>query len=997
MSSRGSYQWGRGGQGQRGQRGRGGRGGRGRGGRGGRGQSYGPAPAPAPAPTPLPPRVPENGGVDQDKQERSRYLNSYFYKIIEGTSFVQSAADSARFVEAICNRDDMADCIERLASSQVGQKALHKALTLDSSAKFINNWVTRLLVRLSDPSLKRLCSGNLLNQVLWCMVDPPPFWTALLDHAKARAIEHPAMESFSWLLLQLVTLPLPQSAPFRSAAESLLSDEFVTDSPSPTSRGCFQRIKSLVKQSSRDQNDDIDAPGGRHDNDFVSYHDIGILPSKAELESSERPFLRSASAMMASNPEDRVHIHLDNQYRLLREDMLAELREDLQWARNTKKGNSKRNMLMKELYLVDIDREAMGSSRPCALVFQCKYDILKMPNMTVAQRKKALQNAPAFLKHQSFGCIMADNTPIAVATFIRNEDLLSKIKPQICLLVSEEESLRQIFLVTQTKPVDFLQVPTALFAYEPVLLRLKNKTDVELDHDILAYTDVPKPSPFTPAKIVDALKQKRVQTNFQQLLGTAKSLSLDESQVNALIMALTHQVACIQGPPGAYVDCLITVQPVDSMTGTGKSLVGAVLTSILLHHTEEKILVLSYTNHALDQFLEDLMDIGINDCHMVRLGSKSTARTARLSLSNQPQDLLRRTKTRWNSINLAKENLAEIANGVIYAFEASGQTPSLKQVLQHIEFSERDLRFIESFSIPSTNGETMIGPSGKPIQTTDLLLRWARGQDAGPIAKSKPGPFYAEIWKMHQSARSKKLNEWQSEIRDRGIKRLTESIHEYNLEHRKLQDLYKEASEQKLISKRIIGCTTTAASMYAQAIQAVAPGIIIVEEAGEILESHILAAMSPSVKHVIQIGDHKQLRPKAKNYGLTVESGRGYDINRSMFERLVLLERPHSTLLNQHRMRPEISKLIRHNYPNLEDAKGTENRDHLRGFQQDVVFVNHSHLEAKNNVLTDALDESAPSSKQNEFEADMILKCIRYLGQQRYRTADMVILTPYLV
>jgi hypothetical protein len=36
------------------------------------------------------------------------------------------------------------------------------------------------------------------------------------------------------------------------------------------------------------------------------------------------------------------------------------------------------------------------------------------------------------------------------------------------------------------------------------------------------------------------------------------------------------------------------------------------------------------------------------------------------------------------------------------------------------------------------------------------------------------------------------------------------------------------------------------------------------------------------------------------------------------------------------------------------------------------------------------------SSKQNEFEGQMILKCVRYLAQQGYGTDKLVVITPYL-
>lgn len=41
----------------------------------------------------------------------------------------------------------------------------------------------------------------------------------------------------------------------------------------------------------------------------------------------------------------------------------------------------------------------------------------------------------------------------------------------------------------------------------------------------------------------------------------------------------------------------------------------------------EKILVMRHTNHALDKFLEDLLDVGIDPSGIIRIGSKSTART----------------------------------------------------------------------------------------------------------------------------------------------------------------------------------------------------------------------------------------------------------------------------------------------------------------------------------------------------------------------------------
>lgn len=76
-----------------------------------------------------------------------------------------------------------------------------------------------------------------------------------------------------------------------------------------------------------------------------------------------------------------------------------------------------------------------------------------------------------------------------------------------------------------------------------------------------------------------------------------EALKLDDSQMEALQFALTRELAIIQGPPG-----------------TGKTYVGLKIIQALL--TNESvwqislqkfpILVVCYTNHALDQFLEGI-------------------------------------------------------------------------------------------------------------------------------------------------------------------------------------------------------------------------------------------------------------------------------------------------------------------------------------------------------------------------------------------------------
>ena len=76
--------------------------------------------------------------------------------------------------------------------------------------------------------------------------------------------------------------------------------------------------------------------------------------------------------------------------------------------------------------------------------------------------------------------------------------------------------------------------------------------------------------------------------------------------------------------------------------------------------------------------------------------------------------------------------------------------------------------------------------------------------------------------------------------------------------------------------------------MNADLLACFSPGVVFLEEAGEILEAHIISGTHKDVKHLIMIGDHKQLRPKIENHELSVMSGNGYDLNRSLFERMIL-------------------------------------------------------------------------------------------------------------
>ncbi|KAG8626459.1 hypothetical protein KVT40_005404 [Elsinoe batatas] len=476
--------------------------------------------------------------------------------------------------------------------------------------------------------------------------------------------------------------------------------------------------------------------------------------------------------------------------------------------------------------------------------------------------------------------------------------------------------------------------------------------------------------------------QTQSATNLQHYLDLPNPTFLDENQARSLISALQQQVALIQGPPG-----------------TGKSFIGALAAKTLFRHSSLRILVLSYTNHALDQYLEDLLTVDIPSSEIVRLGSPYKASNTAKPLTLQQQLIsnpnYRRTRQEWDLINHLRNDLSGTGTKLAAAFnEYTLDGASKKDLMEYLELSPEHEDFYEAFQVASDDEFQVVGQEGKAIDKYYLLDRWCRGKDPGVLKEQIS--VNSSIWAMPKDERDRVRRSWLAAIFTERLGRVTEYGELYDQKLAMIDKVSNEGSRKLLASKRIIGCTTTGAAIHVQEIQSARPDVVIVEEAGEILESHILTALGPSTKQLILIGDHKQLRPKA-NYQLSVEKGTGYDLNRSLFERLVLKGYPHETLVEQHRMRPEISALVRSlTYPELKDASSTEGRKHLRGFQDTVIFVDHRELESEKDTIFDPREGGATSSKTNRFEADMTLRCVRYLAQQGYGTDQVVVLTPYL-
>ncbi|KAM3560257.1 hypothetical protein ARSEF4850_003737 [Beauveria asiatica] len=916
---------------------------------------------------------------------RAVRLKKIFNSFLHGKRSVSTPHEAEVFFEAARVQTSPSVCLEAILASPFGLAVVKSSVRASASLQFISDHVLPFLQYICQTEAKALCEGTLLYQLMVAVLQPPTAWNAIQKHYVAGSFADEDAEAFAGLCFEIVTFSGLELVGMTRDIKNTINTRPFTKNPGSKTRELGYRIQKVLQTRSSSNNlDDVDGPGGRHDNDFTDFRQISIYPSSDELSSTIPPFYRQAVEVSQSGPAQRTATHLDNQFRLLREDMLAELRDDIAIATGKRKGK-RRSQILKNLVPVGIDTGDEGRARQCALQVSVGSGLERLTKLPAAQRKKFLTENRSFLPHQAFGAVSSNCTIIGFAFTVRNIDDLVRDPPLLSLSFCSSETMEKALRnAVQSNNLEFILIDTPVFAYEPVLRRLQEITELPLDKYLLQMEDGDAEQRFEiPAKLQAKIWRIREHNpNGAHLEIAGRSYHIDAAQAGALVTALQNPLAVIQGPPG-----------------TGKSFVGALAAKLLLEGSPGRILVLSYTNHALDQFLEDLLNIGIDEKIITRLGSKSSDATAKLSFDLQSRERPSGISEHKTLLYTLKDELRSLREDIEYAFDRIAKSPSLEEIIDYLELADdqESQLFWRAFQIPhEEDGFTITGRNGAAMQTGYLLDRWQSNKGPGNLSREADADFW-KIWKYNREQRLVWSRKWTEAIREEHIEALHGYIERFNNTQTKIDSLFNESRCSFIKTKRIIGCTTTAAAKYSSLIKAAKPEYILVEEAGEILEAHVLTALSTSTKGLILIGDHEQLRPKCKNYALSVEKGAGYDLNRSLFERLILAGQEHSTLHKQHRMHPEISQLVRFmTYPDLKDGEETLNRPQIRGLRDRVTFVNHHEPESSANDLGDRLDANQTSSKENKFEAQMILKTVKFLAQQGYKTKNIVILTPYL-
>jgi len=849
---------------------------------------------------------------------------------------------------------------------------------------------------------------------------------------------------------QCVILPLNdlhEATKLLQQQQSMRYDEYVTSA---------SRLVELYRESEA-----MDVDG-----ELYNYRATPVLPDVTEISRRARPKLQ-ANLIEGSYRDWDHYLHV--QFSLLREDFISPLRQGICDYRRGYEERSRQSIRVYK-YVHIFEPVCLFTGLGFCIQFDVSYGHLRHVEWEHSRR----------LSFGSLLCLSCDKfASVFFATVISRDPKLLKDG----FLKVQFENTNVLKILEINPQIEFTMVEsTAYFeAYRHILKRLQMIVDDPPSFRSYIVDCKPQESIQPPSYFKSTKNGEDVCFNLSALNSSASDdslssvnvldshawphcddVSLDKSQHAAVQMALTQELSIIQGPPG-----------------TGKTYIGLKIVDILLKNKEiwdplqhSPILVVCYTNHALDQFLEGILKFAKQEgssVKMARIGGRCHSEdiqpyTLQALLRQHKQD--KRYTLRYEQQQLNAKRKAMELESLAITQEISIVNLRRDEELKILELEDlaplihgkhisqlrknfltnEENKEIENwlFSAPKKNStirESAIGiskhhkvpvevkPSIVEVDTEATLLEndriiageqielkpmvYDRGRPAGNTRYSGSPGYRSSSYdktkarQIKEGLKCKPMSEratrniddvthldsdrrwslyqyWITQYLHKCKQKVAGHADTYALACQEYQKAQAELDYAVLRDAHVVGATTTGAAKYHNILQKMRPKIIIIEEAAEVLESHIVTTLTSSTQQVIMIGDHQQLRPKPNDYHLATDC----NLEMSLFERLVKNKLPLATLEVQHRMRPTIAELVcPHIYPTLTNAAEVYDYENIRGVKHNVFSVSHSNTEDDFN--------GELLSHSNQFEAEFCVSLCHYFIKLGYRHTQITILTMY--
>ena len=232
---------------------------------------------------------------------------------------------------------------------------------------------------------------------------------------------------------------------------------------------------------------------------------------------------------------------------------------------------------------------------------------------------------------------------------------------------------------------------------------------------------------------------------------------------------------------------------------------------------------------------------------LVRIGGKTKSEELKKyelkSLSRREKSLSsssdadRRMRMVVAQMHQCKEEMTEL----IETLETPLQWNYVKEV-----FGSMGGNLIKNFYVGQDDGFEVVGRNNARVNEEDLFKKWKNG-DGCPLWLTDKLQWEDEmenLWLLQPMQRLERLNEWKALQLEEIGGMIQDSSQRYKDLSAEKALIGHEIDSYILAEARIIGATTTGAAKYRDLLATKSASVVIVEEAGEVLEPHVLTALT---------------------------------------------------------------------------------------------------------------------------------------------------------
>ncbi|KAG2378936.1 hypothetical protein C9374_007574 [Naegleria lovaniensis] len=448
--------------------------------------------------------------------------------------------------------------------------------------------------------------------------------------------------------------PLEAERVYIEELEKIYIEKFL----SQTFKESIENLKSKKKHVLKSNNSIADEP---EEDDLEGIDiDIGIFPTWNELTSNNKFTIKN----IVDRSYPSLKHYLYTQIMLLREDFIHPLKEGI------------RSFLSNELnhriisVFTDVQfRSVISLDNERELVHSLSFNYPWKKVNWECSKKLAFGSLLCLFPQEGFGknATLVKSEPIFVTVVGRQHLRTGQIYVTVC---REEDYARLSF----TGMYIMFESPVYFASVRPVIDALKMiRSENLLSHSKFSFYDefikvkTQKPPQYVEKvsvmslDVISGKSRKSVQSNVS--VGQNIDIMsdwiddndtfLDSSQNSAIKHVMRNRVAIVIGPPG-----------------TGKTFTGIEVAKLMKSHPymkERQLVCITYTNHALDQFLEGLLDYFPD---LVRVGSRSKSQNEKLlarNISNLrylPKYLLLQKKHCEAELNILTKEIGSIEQSI---------------------------------------------------------------------------------------------------------------------------------------------------------------------------------------------------------------------------------------------------------------------------------------------------------------------------------------------